>query len=206
MDDSIANILFGLTRLAAVDRTEQWRAGAEVGLNPAQMAILLRVALRPMRARDLAEHLGVSAASVSDSMAALVAKGMVERIVDPSDARAQSVVPTPAGLDIAARLAGRPRSLDLALAGLPSRDHGALLRLLMRIIRDLQEAHAIPVQGMCLTCAHFRPFVHQDAERPHHCAFVDSAFGEANLRLDCGDHEPAGPDRAADTLRRFEMT
>ena len=61
----------------------------------------------------------------------------------------------------------------------------------------LQEARAIPVQRMCLTCRHFRPHVHDDPARPHHCAFVDAAFGDAALRLDCADHETARDEEAA---------
>jgi hypothetical protein len=42
---------------------------------------------------------------------------------------------------------------------------------------------------MCVTCRYFRPHVHSDPERPHHCAFVDAPFGDRALRLDCRDHE-----------------
>ena len=53
------------------------------------------------------------------------------------------------------------------------------------------------------TCTHFRPHAHADAACPHHCTFVDAAFGDANLRLDCGDHEPAPAEAAAALWRRF---
>jgi len=45
---------------------------------------------------------------------------------------------------------------------------------------------------MCVTCRYFRPNAHDDPERPHHCAFVEAAFGDRNLRVDCLDHDPAG--------------
>jgi hypothetical protein len=41
---------------------------------------------------------------------------------------------------------------------------------------------------MCATCVFFRPDVHDDPERPHHCAFVDAPFGDRQLRLDCDDY------------------
>ena len=44
---------------------------------------------------------------------------------------------------------------------------------------------------MCLDCRFFRPDVHDDPARPHHCAFVDAPFGDAQLRIDCADHQPA---------------
>jgi hypothetical protein len=61
----------------------------------------------------------------------------------------------------------------------------------VKIIRGLQEAGDIPVQRMCVTCRYFRPNVHDDRDRPHHCAFVDAAFGDPQLRLDCTEQEPA---------------
>jgi len=203
MDGQIAHILYGIGRLAAVQRAEQWQAGTAGGLSPAQLEILSRVAVRPMRSGELAQHLGVSAASASDSIGALEGKGLVQRGPDPDDARAQRVVPTEAGLALLARLDGGSRRMADVLAALPEGDRADLMRVLTGIIRGLQEVGAIPVQRMCLTCRHFRAHAHEDAARPHHCDFVDAAFGDAMLRLDCGDHGTAGPDHVAANLRRF---
>jgi hypothetical protein len=41
------------------------------------------------------------------------------------------------------------------------------------------------------------------ADAPHHCAFVNAAFGAAALRLDCADHEEAGPEEAARNSQIF---
>jgi hypothetical protein len=89
------------------------------------------------------------------------------------------------------------------LEALSDHDRASFLRLLVTLIRALQEARAIPVQRMCATCTHFRPHAHADAACSHHCTFVDVAFGDANLRLDCGDHEPAPAEVAAALWRRF---
>jgi hypothetical protein len=42
-----------------------------------------------------------------------------------------------------------------------------------------------------------------DAEAPHHCAFVDAAFGDAALRMDCADHQDATPQSLAPLGARF---
>lgn len=73
----------------------------------------------------------------------------------------------------------------------------------MGLIRALQVARGIPVQRMCVTCAHFRPHAHDDADEPHHCAFVDAAFGDAALRIDCGDHEDALEEKRDSLWARF---
>lgn len=204
MPSQTDQIAFGLGRLSALWRAARWRAGADFGLNPTQGEILSRIAVRPERAAELAAHLGVTPASLSDSVSSLVAKGFATREPDPADRRAQRVVPTEKGAEAARRLPAAPEALTEVIAAWPAPERAALLRMLVRLIRDLQQAQAIPVQRMCLTCRHFRPYVHADAARPHHCAFVDAAFGDASLRLDCGDHETASAEDAAANWRRFE--
>lgn len=205
MPDSSDQIVFALGRLAVLWRSGVWQAAAAEGLNPAQAEILGHLARRgPVRQVDLAAALGVSAASLSDSVASLAAKGLVMRQPDPEDGRARRVTLCAAGQHIAERLAAASDALTEAVSDLPPADSGSLLRILTRLIRALQEARAIPVQRMCATCTHFRPHAHADAARPHHCAFVDAAFGDAQLRLDCSEHEAATTEKAAAIWRRFE--
>jgi DNA-binding MarR family transcriptional regulator len=204
MTDAIDQIATGFGRLAAFWRASRWQETAAHGLHPTQAEILQRVAARPERPADLARALGVTPASLSDSVSALVAKGLVGRRPDPADGRAHQVAPTAAGLALAARLPGAPAILRAQIAALPGHERAALLRTLTRLIRGLQQARAIPVQRMCATCTHFRPHAHDDPARPHHCAFVDAAFGDAALRLDCGDHDAAPAEAAAASWRRFE--
>ncbi|OHC52890.1 MAG: hypothetical protein A3D16_03970 [Rhodobacterales bacterium RIFCSPHIGHO2_02_FULL_62_130] len=205
MPDPSDQIAFALGRLAVLWRAGVWQAAVAEGLNPAQAEILGHLSRRgPVRQVDLAAALGVSAASLSDSVASLAAKGLVIRQPDPEDGRARRVGLSAAGQTIAERLAAASDALTAAVSDLPAAEAGSLLRVLTRLIRVLQEARAIPVQRMCATCAHFRPYAHADAARPHHCAFVDTAFGDAQLRLDCGEHEAAPAESAAAIWRRFE--
>lgn len=205
MSDPSDQITFALSRLAVLWRAEVWQAAAAEGLNPAQAEILGHLARRgPVRQVDLVTALGVSAASLSDSVASLVAKGLVTRQPDPDDGRARRVGLSASGPEIAERLASKSYALTAAVSDLPESEAGSLLRMLTRLIRALQEARAIPVQRMCATCTHFRPNAHAEAARPHHCAFVDAAFGDAQLRLDCGEHEAASAEEAIALWRRFD--
>lgn len=196
-------IVFGLGRVAALLRAGQWQTGSDARLNPAQAEILSRIASRAMRPGDLAAHLGVSAASLSDSVSSLVKKGLATRQPDPADGRAQRVVPTESGAALAASLPTAPEALQSALDALPELERARLLRTLLHLIRALQEARAIPAQRMCATCCHFRPHAHDNAARPHHCDFVNAAFGDTSLRLDCGDHDAAPPEEVAANWRRL---
>lgn len=203
MPSQTDQIVFGFGRIAALLRAGHWQAGSEAGLNPSQAEILSRIAGRPMRPGDLAAHLGVSPASLSDSVSALVAKGLAERRPDAQDGRARLVVATEDGTALAATLPAAPADFHAALDALPESERASLLRTLLHLIRELQQARAIPTQRMCVTCRHFRPHAHVDVARPHHCAFVNAAFGDADLRLDCGDHEEVPEEEAAAIWRRL---
>ena len=204
MSEQVQQILAGLGRLAALGRAGLWQAGMPLGLNPTQAEMLARIVQRPQRGADLAAHLGVSAASASDSVASLVAKGLALRAPDPADRRARLICATPRGREVAARIPTAPAALTQAIDALPGADRAQMLAGLHRLIRHLQDAGAIPVQRMCVTCRYFRPHAHDDAARPHHCDFVNAAFGPAGLRLDCGDHEMAPDGQAAANRQRLD--
>ncbi len=197
------NIAHALSRLALYWRAAGWRAAGVQGLTPTQAEILSQLAAGPMRSGDLARGLGVSAPTLTDAVTTLAAKGLAERRPDPQDRRAALVALTPRGAGAVALLPDIPETIAPVLEGLTEPDRAGLLRGLVLVIRGLQEAGAIPVQRMCLTCRHFRPDAHEDAARPHHCAFVDAAFGDAALRLACADHGEATEEERALAFARF---
>jgi len=203
MAHEIRQITVAFQRLAAFWRASQWQEVKDMGLNPTQADVLARVAARPERIATLADQLGITQSSLSDTVSALVAKGLVARRPDPADGRARQIMATSEGQKIAAQIPGSPPALDAAIATLGTSEQGAMLRSLTLIIRSLQEARAIPVQRMCVTCRYFRPHAHDDPDNPHHCAFVDAAFGDAELRMDCPDHEITTEDAAARAALRL---
>ncbi len=188
----IDHLAAGLGRISAFVRMAGWREAEPLGLTPTQTACLSQLAGRgAIRVTALARLLGVTQPTVSDAVAALERKGLVERRRDPGDGRATCVHLTAAGAEIARRTSQPPAALTRALSALSSDERAGMRRALARTILSLQQEGAIEPQRLCLTCRFFRPYVHSDAEKPHHCAFVDAAFGDASLRLDCGDHEDA---------------
>jgi DNA-binding MarR family transcriptional regulator len=164
------------------------------GLSPTQAEILILLDRPggPSAPGALARELGVGLPTVSEAVGALVAKRLVRRERAADDARSVVLRLTPAGRRRARALAHWPEALLFAdLGRLSAEEQVVLLRTVTRLIRSLQERGLIPVAKMCETCRFFRPHVHPDPRRPHHCAFVDAPFGEASMRLDCPDHEPA---------------
>ena len=196
----------GLERLAMVLRAEQWTAANAVGLTPTQLHILTFLAGRAAggwRVKDIARHLGVSQPTATDSVAALERKGLVARDLNPTDARAAALAITAAG-DSAVKAAGLVMTAsEQAIATLTPGQQSDLLIHVMTLIRALQLSGAMPLQRMCVTCRHFRPFAHPGERNPHHCAFVNAAFGSGHFRLDCREHEPADPAAQAATWTAF---
>jgi len=199
-----AELATGLAKLGLALRHEAWLRGAERGLSPTQAQLLVALERRPgRRLGELAAELGLGEATLSEAVRALVEKRLVKKARARDDARALALEPTAAGRREAARAREWPDHFLAALDGLAPDEQGVLLRSLTKIIRTLQEEGRIPVARMCASCRYFRPHAHADAARPHHCAFVDAAFGERELRLECGDHEPAGVSEATATWQRF---
>jgi len=79
--------------------------------------------------------------------------------------------------------------LRAALDALTHEDVAGMLRGTATMIRVLQEHRAIPVSRTCVTCRFYRPAQPPNAELPHHCLYVGADFADAQLRLDCPEHE-----------------
>ncbi len=198
-------VVTGLSKIALALKTQAWAEAGERGLTPTQGQIVALLLARPEGARlsDLARSLGITAATASDAVSALEAKGLVRKRRSADDARALSIALTAPGRREAQRAASWPDFLLEGVDALAAEEQEVFLRGLMKMIRSLQEKGRIPVQRMCVSCRYFRPNVHADARRPHHCAFVDAPFGDGQLRLDCTEHQPAEPPDAAESWRAF---
>ena len=189
-------VAVGLSKIGLALRTQAWRKGGARGLTPTQGQILGTLKGRrgrPCRLQELADALGVSAATTSEAVQALERKRLVARQRSREDARSLAVVLTARGRQEAGVASTWTDFLGETVSALTLAEQAALLRLLTRMILGLQQRGQIPVAAMCLSCRFFRPNVHRGTERPHHCAFVDAPFGDAALRLECPEHEPASP-------------
>jgi len=196
----------GLDRIAAAMRADEWGVAEEAGLTPTQLHALTFIAGRGeagMRLRAVAEHLGVTQPTATDSIAALVRKGLLVKQPDLEDKRAVAIRVTPAGCDVVRAIGLAMTAAERALETLTPQEQQTLLELVIKTIRALQQAKAIPPQRLCVTCRHFRPYVHEDVELPHHCALVGAAFGGRHLRLDCPEHGPAPPPALEEAWRVF---
>lgn len=159
-----------------------------------------------MRLSELAEALAVAPATATVAVQALERKGLVEKRRSVRDGRARTIALTAEGWSEAERAAGWSDFLLAAVDALTPEEQEVFLRGLIKMIRALQERGEIPVSRMCVTCKFFRPHLHADSRRPHHCAFVNAPFGDRDLRLDCMDHQPAPEEQALRAWEAFAGT
>ncbi len=187
-------IITGLSKVSIALKSHSWKEANESGLTPTQGQILVNLSLRSGKdpvLSELAEALGITLATASSSINTLVEKKLVRKNRSPDDGRSLVVSLTAKGKKEAENAAGWPDFLTGALDKLSPNERTMFFRCLLKIIRSLQDEHQIPVSRMCVTCAYFKPHVHKDLKRPHHCGFVNSPFGDGELRLECSDHESA---------------
>ena len=188
--DVDSKLVAALERIGQALRVQTWDKAKRHGLSPTQLQLLLRLGTDPPGRRRigvLAAELDVTHPTVSDAVAVLQRKGLVDR--DAAGRRA--------AWSLSAR--GRALAEDLAdwdgrtreqLANVPAAEKQATLRLLLDLIAGLQRSGAITVARMCVTCRFFRRDAHPETAQPHHCALVDVAMGDGDLRVDCAEHEP----------------
>ena len=193
-DSTAWKIITGLSKVSIALKSHSWKEANESGLTPTQGQILVNLNLWSSKnpgLSELAEALGITLATASSSMNTLVEKKLVRKSRSPVDGRSLVVSLTAKGKKEAENAAGWPDFLTGAIEVLSPEEQAVFFRGLLKIIRSLQDEGQIPVSRMCVTCAYFKPHVHKDLKRPHHCGFVNSPFGDGELRLECGDHESA---------------
>lgn len=188
LDDKL---VAALERVGRALRVQLWDAATDQGLSPTQLQVLLRLSAdAPERRRvgALADDLDVTHPTISDAVAVLLRKGLVAR---EGDARRAPLVLTADGHSRVNAVAGWAERTRAALAELPPTDKERTLRLTMDLIAQLQRTGAITVARMCVTCRFFRPDAHPGARQPHHCALINTPMADAELRVDCAEHQAA---------------
>ncbi len=197
----------GLEQLATLVRAQSWRQDGTPSLPPTQSAVLrmLDGAAVPLRATQIAERLGISAASLSDSLKALDAKGWLIRTADPADKRASLLEVTEAGREIVTRLNDPQQGIAALINGLNEQDVGALLRVTQLLVHEAQQKGLATGPRTCLGCRFFRPGEGNQPGKPHFCAFVQQPFGDSELRVDCAEQQPADEQYAGESVLRFRQ-
>jgi len=199
-------LAIGLERLSELLRAQAWKQQQDSGLNPTQQTLLRRLSEHGdgLRLSQLAGLLGVSAASLSDSIGTLERRGDVLRRPDPDDGRASRLRLSAAGKRRLAKLQRAPSPAALLVDALRPQQQGELLALLQLLIAQAQDQGIASGFRTCLGCRFFRPHAHAGSHKPHHCDFLGRAFGQQELRIDCAEQEPAPAEALAEAVERMK--
>ncbi|MDT8439965.1 MAG: MarR family transcriptional regulator [Wenzhouxiangellaceae bacterium] len=169
-----------LERIAALIHQSVRDDAARHGLQSIHVQILGYLA-RANRYSDMpiavAEYLGITRGTVSQSLKVLEDKGLIRRRPDPRHGRRVHLELTAAGRSILEH--GWSGRLQAALAAQESAQHG-LGDALRELLRGLQQANRQRPFGICHQCAHF--LVEADG---HRCGLTGEALHDEQTQKIC---------------------
>ena len=209
LQDSVAlttQLAAGLEKIGLAMKSRTWRREGRAGLGPLQRQVLTLLQSKPeQRAKvsTVANELAVRLPTASEVIATLERKQLVRRRRDMSDRRIVMAQLTAKGNRSCTPTSRMPDRLATATEALSAPEQVVLLTSLVKMIRSLQEQGEISVARMCVSCQHFRPNQHANADRPHHCNYLNAPFGDRSLRLNCQVYEPASTAQVNETWANF---
>lgn len=177
-----------LERIANLIRTDVRRAGIAKGLQPVQMEALHylsrcnRYSNTPVA---VADFLGLTKGTVSQTLGVLEANGLVEKKADAIDRRVVHLVLTEAGRGVVAECIP-PRVLESAVQAWSDSDRAQAVSVLDRILRGIQKANGLKTFGVCETCHHHQR--NEDGSR--RCCLTTETLSEADAGMVCREHQP----------------
>ncbi len=197
-------IATALTKISLALKLEAWGAAGQRGLSATQSQILAMLLSEKngLRPSIIADRLVVKQPTITESLRPLVEKGLVEKRVDPLDARATLVVLTRAGVAEAKKARGWPDFLVGVIDVLSEREREVFFQSLVKMVGTLQDQGHIPTNRMCISCQHFKPWAHRGA-KPHHCSLLDAPIANSELRIDCEEYVEAPEALHAETWKQF---
>jgi DNA-binding MarR family transcriptional regulator len=201
-------LVTGLSKIGLAMKSRPWRRQGQAGVGPLQVQVLTFLSGRSTQSATvstIARELSVKLPTASEVIRTLEQKRLVRRRRTEVDNRVVTVHLTAKGAKAGRVVSGWPEIVSAAAQQLSTDEQVALLTILVKMIRSLQLQGEIPVARMCVSCEHFRPHAHADAEQPHHCQFIDAPFGERALRIDCPDYVPAPTSQAQDAWNKFRQ-
>lgn len=181
-------LVAALDRLGRGLRTHRQAVAGELGLTPLQAEILLVLADAPPPepvVTALAAELGVRQPTASESVAALVRKGLVDRTPAPDDRRVTTLALTVDGREVAVAVSAADDVLVDAAATLPAGVQGAAVHALLELIGAMLDRGVIDVARACTTCRFYRRVADGAA-----CELLQVPLTARTLRVDCPDHQP----------------
>ncbi|MFQ5557905.1 MAG: MarR family winged helix-turn-helix transcriptional regulator [Acidimicrobiales bacterium] len=180
--------LVAVERLGRALRLARQQVATIHGLSVLQLQLLEHLHARgDSRIGELGSEFAVTQPTISDAIAALGRKSLIERKRDINDGRATLVTLTQPGATLA-RLITTELAPTRAERCAPDEDHQAIaLSVILQEIRGFHDAGLLSIDRSCLTCRHHQPASGSSGAR---CLLLDQLLEARQLRVDCPDHQP----------------
>jgi len=189
LDDKI---LSALERLHTATRTAFAAQGYAHGLSPLQAQILHHLHRNPAQAVSvtlLAAIFRVTKPTVSDSIATLETKKLIEKNANKNDARGSTLRLTNLGLTMTSSISNYATPFLDSLQHIEPSQKEALWDALIHLLGVLKHNDLIPFTRMCFSCRHFGENV---LGARYYCHLLEAPLPVAHLRVDCAEHELNG--------------
>ena len=174
--------------LAAVIRTAQRQAAAGLGLQPVHLQALQYLARANRYSNTpqaLADYLGMTKGTVSQSVLLLARKRLVSRYADEKDARVVRLALTEQGRELL-RQATPSNPWREVLQGVSPARLASALRVLREVVAGLEQHAGRKGYGWCHSCRHCMHI----APRTYVCGLTREKLGSREVRMICRLHEP----------------
>jgi DNA-binding MarR family transcriptional regulator len=177
-----------LERISSLLRTDVRRAGIALGLQPVQLEALHylsrcnRYSNTPMA---VAEFLGLTKGTVSQTLGILESNRLIEKQPDGADRRVVHLVLTELGRQVVCDSLP-PGVLESAMGDLSETEGQELVAALGRILRSLQHANGLKTFGACKNCRHH--LLQADGSR--RCMLTTEVLTDADSEMICREHQP----------------
>ncbi len=176
-----------LERISNLLRTDTRRTMVEKGLQPVQLEALHylshcnRYSNTPAA---VADFLGLTKGTVSQTLGLLENVGMIEKLPDYKDRRMVHLQLTPRGNKVIAETIP-PKSLQMAMEQMTESDQDSILLALDKMLKAMQGANQLRTFGVCKTCRH-----HQiETDDQHRCALTGEYLKVEDIDKICREHE-----------------
>lgn len=158
----------------------------EYGVRPVQLEILAYLA-RCNRYSDtpqaVAEYLGLTKGTVSQTIKVLESKGLVRRYDDTDDKRLVHLKPTAKGSRLVERMTPSPLLAE-GITDMPWSEQKALQQGLRSMLRSIQKANQLRTFAPCHSCRFNRK-----NDNGYLCRLTGEPLSDTEITLLCREHE-----------------
>jgi DNA-binding MarR family transcriptional regulator len=182
-----AKIVAALDRIGDALQVLARRTAETHDLSPTQLHVLARLYAGPppvAHASELAREFDIAGPTVSDALAALRRKGLIEGEQDPRDRRRRHLHLTNTGRAVGRSVSRWTAPAEVASSGIERPDAEQLLDTLLDLLDRMRSAGLLSVVRACTTCQHFEPGPAATYPVVHHCRFFGYRLRAWDLRVD----------------------